>query len=191
MDCEAAMGPDQPGRRRRHQVWKYRESTLPGPAPHLRSLSLSSSHLSRTPRGGSTCPARGHPQLRWYSISIYPRRWRRLDTPICYIPTLSPILRVRGADQHSDTAAPDELQPPNAGRGRGTADGLGRYHWRRATASGHSPAAFSGGITTVLSSPDFPSGCKLPPPLQPPRLGALLPLPSCLLPVRSHLSRTL
>lgn len=56
MDCEAAMGLDQPGRRRRHQVGNIPHQHYPGRLPHLRSPSPSSSHLSRTP--GEVQPAR-------------------------------------------------------------------------------------------------------------------------------------
>lgn len=98
---------------------------------------------------------------------------------------------VRGTDQHSDAAAPDLQQPPQScllirgERGASSRPRDGGWPGPVSLAPGHCKWALAG-ITTVLSSPDFPSGGKLPPPLQPPRLGALLPLPSCLLPVRSH-----
>jgi len=107
-------------------------------------------------------------------------------------------LRVRGTVEHSDAAAPDELQPPwvltvdTRGRGEGSPKQAAerRVPWAGVIGAGPLQVGTRRRLwrPAVLSRPKSPSGRKLPPPLQPPRLGALLPLPSCLLPcqIPSH-----
>lgn len=169
----------------------------PGRLPHLRSPSLSSFHPSRTPREGSTCrrgvgARTGTPSFAGtaypsthgdgvglsrpfaaYVVSDRARSWDRPALGRC-----SPGLAATSV-LPADTRGRGEPQA-----GRGTADGLGRCHWRRATASGHSPPSlaasrrssavqsphqvascrrlFSHPIRRLASAPVLPAACQIP-----------------------------
>lgn len=172
----------------------------PGRLPHLRSPSLSSFHPSRTQvqhAGAGLARGRALPASLVQHIHLPTAMASACHAHL--LPTSSPIVRVRGTDQLSDAAAPD-LQPPQScllirgERGASSRPRDGGWPGPVSLAPGHCKwalAAVSGGITAVLSSPESPSGCKAAAASSATRLGALLPLPSCLLPVRSHLSLAL
>lgn len=144
------------GRRRRHQVWISRPSILPGPAPPSSFPIAFQFSPEPDPQGGSTCrrgvgARTGTPSFAGtaypsthgdgvglsrpfaaYVVSDRARSWNRPALGRC-----SPGLAATSV-LPADTRGRGEPQA-----GRGTADGLGRCHWRRATASGHSPPSLA------------------------------------------------
>lgn len=174
----------------------------PGRLPHLRSPSLSSFHPSRTPRGGSTCrrgvgARTGTPSFAGtaypsthgdgvglsrpfaaYVVSDRARSWNRPALGRC-----SPGLAATSV-LPADTRGEGSLKQA-AGRRMAWAGVIGagplqvgtrRRLWR------HHGGPQQSRVPIRLQAAAASSAT---------RLGALLPLPSCLLPVRSHLSLAL